>query len=84
MATREEMLAFARRPWRALGEGRAAHWADFRRRRGVPGVLALAEELRLQVLARRPDWPSAAERAEDLRCHLRVSEALRRVARRRP
>ncbi|WP_437576780.1 hypothetical protein [Sorangium sp. So ce887] len=51
-----------------------------------PGALAeirIANELRKQVLAQKPGWPSEEERREDLATHLRVLEALDRVAPRR-
>jgi hypothetical protein len=35
--------------------------------------------LRRHVVAVRPDWPDAGDREEDLRTHVRLSEALRAV-----
>ena len=49
------------------------------RRDGPAGGIRIADELRRQVLAMHPDWPSQRERDEDLATHLRVIDALRRV-----
>jgi hypothetical protein len=42
--------------------------------------LRLADELRQHALALHPDWPTEAQRAEDLEAHLRLSERLERAA----
>ena len=83
MADPGSFLAYARRNWAELARLKAEYWAAWKRRHGARGGIRVADELRRQVLAMRPGWPTAAERREDLETHLRVAEALRRVAPRR-
>ncbi|MBK5295689.1 MAG: hypothetical protein JJE40_00945 [Vicinamibacteria bacterium] len=74
--TRADLIAFARRDWAALDEEKARTWRDRKRSLGVEGALGLADQLRRHVLAVRPEWPTSDERSDDLRHHVRVSEAL--------
>jgi hypothetical protein len=68
-----------RRNWTLLDRAKAEYWRD-RKRTGKAGEgIRIADELRRQVLAQRPGWPSASERAEDLDAHVRLAEALRRA-----
>ena len=76
---REELVAFATRDWRAVDDAKRQYWVDWKRRHGAAGAIALAEDLRRQAKLARPDWPSDAERLDDLRTHLRVSALLQRV-----
>jgi hypothetical protein len=78
----EDVRAFVQRDWSALADAKADAWLEQRRLRGVEGAFEIADELRERVLAIRPGWPSADERADDLATHLRVAEALRRAGRR--
>jgi hypothetical protein len=80
---RASVRAFLDRPWDDLARLKADYWRAWKARHGALGALRMAEELRQEMLALRPDWPSPAERLEDLKTHLRVSEALRRVPARR-
>lgn len=80
---REDVVAFARRDWAALEEGKAAFWAERKASLSAAQVLALGNELRRHAQSLKPDWPDAAERAEDLAVHRRVSEALRAAGRQR-
>jgi hypothetical protein len=77
---REDIVRFATRDWRAVEEGKAAYWADWKRRMSPAEVLHLGENLRRHVLTVRPDWPSEPEREQDRATHARVTEALRAVA----
>jgi hypothetical protein len=75
----DDLRAFAGRQWGLAEEAKRRFWIE---RKGVLSpseALAVAEQLRLHVLALRPDWPSPAERAEDLEVHARVSANLRSV-----
>jgi hypothetical protein len=78
---REDVLAFARRDWAAVGEAKAAFWAERKASLSPNQVLALGDALRRHARSLKPDWPDAAEGAEDLAVHRRVSEALRAVRR---
>lgn len=83
MLARAVIVAYVQRDWEALARLKTATWLATRRRHGVAGAFRAADALRVQVLAQRPDWPTADERLEDVRTHVRVSQALRRVASRR-
>jgi len=74
---------FARRDWSAAARAKELYWADWKREHGPAAGIRVADELRRQVLAARPDWPSESERQEDLATHLRMIEVIRR-ARPRP
>jgi hypothetical protein len=78
---REDVAAFARRDWDAVVASKDEQWLAERRRRGVAWCIGIADELRRQVLAQRPGWPSPEEREEDLAAHERVAKVLRRVHR---
>jgi hypothetical protein len=72
-----------RRDWPAVGRAKARYWVERKRRLGPAEGIRIGDELRRQVLAVRPDWPDAAERAADLERHIRVAACLRRVPPRR-
>ncbi|MBA3888409.1 MAG: hypothetical protein H0X67_22190 [Acidobacteria bacterium] len=80
---REDVLAFVRRDWAAVAEGKAAFWAERKGAMSADDMLALGDGLRRHAQAVKPDWPDATERADDFTAHCRVSEALRAVARHR-
>jgi hypothetical protein len=69
--------------WSELARSKARYWIDRKRRLGPAEGIRVADELRRQVAAARPDWPSAADRAADLEVHARVAACLRRVPARR-
>jgi hypothetical protein len=73
------LLAFVHRDWSSASRSKDLYWRDWKRLHGPAGGIRMAEELRLQVLQARPDWPSPRERLADLAMHLRVIDALRRV-----
>jgi len=70
---------FARRDWGASARAKELYWADWKREHGPAAGIRVAAELRRQVLAARPDWPSESERQEDLATHLRMIEVIRRA-----
>ncbi|MCC6664428.1 MAG: hypothetical protein IT375_11820 [Polyangiaceae bacterium] len=70
----------SRRERLAANQAKELYWRDHARCSGPASGIAIADELRRQVIAQRPDWPSGAERAEDHAAHLRVLDALSRVA----
>lgn len=73
------VLDFVRRDWAAAARGKERYWREWKREHGAAAGIRVADELRRQVLAMRPDWPSARAREEDLATHLRVIEVIRRV-----
>jgi hypothetical protein len=74
------LLDFVRRDRAAAARAKALYWRDWKRRHGAAAGIRMADELRRQVLLMRPGWPSPRERLADRASHLRVIEALRRVA----
>lgn len=74
------MRAFALRNWDLVFEAKTDFWIEQKRGLSVAETLELADGLRRHAISVRPEWPGAADRAEDLAIHVRVSEALRAVA----
>lgn len=79
MADPESLRAFIDRDWSAIARSKERYWLDYKRTHGVAAAMRLADGLRQQVLAARPDWPSAEEREEDMATHLRVIDVIRRI-----
>ena len=77
----EDVRSYVGRDWQALAAVKDEAWIEQRRSGGVAGALRLADELRREVMALRPDWPSEDDRAEDLATHSRVAEILRGAGR---
>lgn len=71
------------RDWAAVRASKDAYWAERIDRLGAIEGLRIAEQLRLQVLRRDPEWPSADQRREDLAHHVHFAEKLRRADRSR-
>jgi len=72
--TRDDIWAFVNRDWARAADAKAETWKAGKR---TPAAdLRAAHELRRHVLTLRPDWPGPDDRADDLRTHVRVSEAL--------
>jgi hypothetical protein len=80
---RDDVLAFARRDWAAVAEGKAAFWAERKASMSAGDALAVGDGLRRHAQSLKPDWPDQVERAADVAAHCRVSEALRAVSRQR-
>jgi len=66
-----------------MGCRKDLYWRDWKKKNGLAASIRLADELRRQALAQRPDWPSEEERREDYETHLRVITALSLVSARR-
>ena len=77
MITRD-IRAYVSRDWGAARDAKDTYWAERIARLGAVEGLRIADELRRQVLSRNPGWPTAEDRQEDLRAHVRLSELLRR------
>lgn len=72
---------YVARDWSAARAAKADYWAARIRRLGPQEGLRIADELRRQMKAIDPQWPSEAERREDLAAHVRMAELLRRADR---
>jgi hypothetical protein len=79
----EGIAEFVARDWAAARAAKDAYWAARIRRLGPLEGFRIADELRRQMLAIDPQWPSEAERRDDLANHQRVSELLCRADRAR-
>ncbi|HVK65623.1 MAG TPA: hypothetical protein VM694_14165 [Polyangium sp.] len=71
----EELRRFASQDWAAAARGKELYWRDWKKQHGPAAGIRIADELRKQVLAQKPGWPSDEERREDLETHRRVLEA---------
>jgi hypothetical protein len=76
---REDILAYVNRDWAAIDRYKKRFWAEQKRRMTPTEALALADDLRVEILSRRPDWPSREQRVADWETHARVSEMLQSV-----
>jgi len=75
MRNADELRRFAQQDWAAAQRDKELYWRDWKRQHGPAAGIRISDELRKQVLAQKPDWPSEEERREDLATHLRVLEA---------
>jgi hypothetical protein len=76
---KEDVIAFARRDWRAIAMLKQKRWAQQKSKMTPADALRLGDELRHHVQAIHHDWPDGLDRREDLASHARVSEMLSRV-----
>ncbi len=72
--------AFVGRDWASVSEAKSRYWRERKLHLGAGEGLRAADELRRQVLARFPTWPSEEDRDSDLETHRRVADALRRAS----
>jgi hypothetical protein len=79
MMRREDIIEYANRDWRRAERAKEQYWVERKKQMTPQEVLALVDDLRASVIARRPDWPSEEERRLDLETHARVSEMLQSV-----
>ena len=75
----EDLIAYANRDWAAIEESKRRRWAEQKSRMTAAEALRVGDALRRHAAIVRPEWPTAADRREDLAVHIRVSESLRRV-----
>ena len=75
----EDVRAYLGRDWEAVADEKDRFWKAQRERLGVGWAFEVADDLRRQVLALRPGWPSPEEREADIAVHALVSASLRRV-----
>ena len=78
------LAEFLKRDWAAVAREKQRFWNE--RLAGAPAEegLRIAEELRAEALSLNPGWPSAEDRADDLRAHEALSEKFRRASNHRP
>jgi hypothetical protein len=76
---REDIIAFARRDWKAIAASKRNRWAQQKSRMTPAEALQVGDALRYHVLALNDHWPTEEDRRADLSVHIRVSESLRRA-----
>lgn len=76
--TPEQIREYCNRDWALIARYKASFWAE--QQVSPAARRRIAAELYKSVRARRPDWPTAAEREADLEAHIRLSEKLRAAA----
>jgi hypothetical protein len=74
---KEDVIAFARRDWRAIAALKRRRWAEQKRHMTPAEALRIGDELRHHVSALRSGWPTKEDRRKDLAVHVRISESLR-------
>jgi hypothetical protein len=72
---------FVERPWALIRAAKRRRWAEAVQADGPEPSLRASRALWLHMRRVRPDWPSDAERAEDLAHHLELKRCLERAAR---
>lgn len=76
-----DIREFVGRGWDQKDALKRQYWAERYRLEGPRATLAASSALREHFKTLRPDWPTAADRAADLRRHLALIAKLDRVAR---
>jgi hypothetical protein len=72
---------YAARAWHRVAAHKRAYWARAVQERNGLAAFEAAQALWIQMRQVRPDWPTAAERREDLARHVALKRALDRAAR---
>jgi hypothetical protein len=67
------------RPWSLVAEAKTRRWLARKSAGGAAEGIRIGCLLRAHVRAVRPNWPSEADRAEDLAHHQRLSRLLNDV-----
>jgi len=73
--------AFVRRDRNATEDLKRRHWAERFRAEGSAATLAASSALREHARRVRPDWPTDADRTDDLEHHMALRRKLDRAAR---
>ncbi len=74
-----QVRAYLDREWSLVRDYKHRYWVDRKRTLSAEEALVIADGLRQQARALRPDWPGDRQREADLWTHIHVSECLRRV-----
>ena len=80
VARADELRKYVRRDWQLLAQAKDEFWTSRRRGMRALEALRIADDLRAQARAVRPDWPTPTDRAADFASHIWLTEILRRVA----
>jgi hypothetical protein len=74
---------FVTRDWRAARAAKDDYWARRIAGLGACEGFRIADQLRQQARRQVPEWPSPADREQDLACHITLATRLRHVRRTR-
>lgn len=77
---REDLRAYAQRAWQAAEALKQEHWAREVAERGPLATFEASQLLWEHMRFVRPDWPSPAERREDLAHHVMLKQLIDRAA----
>ena len=75
----EDVRAYAGRAWHAAERLKREHWAREVAERGPSATFEASLALWDHMRRLRPDWPSPAERREDLAHHVTLKRAIDRA-----
>ena len=64
------------RDWRLIEQSKIDFWRTRKAEMTPDEVFALSADLLEYVRSLRPDWPTSAEREEDLQAHIRLARLL--------
>lgn len=78
--SREQLRAFANRPWVDAERAKREHMAE-RYREDPAAHVAAIHALRAHLRVVRPEWPTPADRAADLLHHIELKAKIDRAAR---
>jgi hypothetical protein len=73
------IASFLDRDWSLLKREKQRYWAERLAGAGAEQCMEIAEALRQEALAVHPDWPSPADRLEDLKAHEALCELMLRA-----
>jgi hypothetical protein len=75
----DDLRAYARRAWPLAEASKAAHWAREWSRNPL-ATFEASQALLVHMRGMNPDWPSEAERREDLAHHVALKRLIDRAA----
>jgi hypothetical protein len=78
--TPDDIRRFANRDWASIAAHKRDYWAEQYQEHGCAPARTASTALLLHMRSVQPDYPSAADREEDLQHHLLVRRRLDRVA----
>ena len=81
MSSESDLREYAGRDWQRIESQDRAYWVERYRQFGGLETLRAAQALWQHMKAARPDWPTEADRAEDLAHHIHFKALLDRASR---
>jgi len=75
----DDLPAYAHRPWRVVAAQKQEHWARELSKNPL-ATFEASQALWVHMRPVNPDWPTEAERREDLAHHIELKRAIDRAA----